>query len=74
VGCCELHLWLHLDKETLLCKNCGHVVKKERKENPDTHRCVYRLSCPVCGKEKLVDCGVKLRVEGNGFNKLVEMK
>ena len=74
MGCCELYLWLHPDKKTLLCKQCGHEVKKERKENPASHRCVWVLKCPICGKEKIVDCGVKLRIEGNGFNKLEVFK
>jgi len=73
-GCCDLKLWLSPDKKTLICKQCSKEIDKERKENPKTHRCMWHLSCAICGREKLIDCGTRLRVYGNGFDKLVTMK
>lgn len=70
-GCCGLDLYRESDGR-LLCWECRVPVRIGKKEGKESKRCVVRYVCPVCGKEKISDCGERTRVQTAHGDMLIE--
>lgn len=62
MGCCDVGLFLD-DNNTLLCKECRVAIRNEKRQSG--RRCVVKYWCPLCGKNRHYDCGMRARVESS---------
>lgn len=70
MGCCDLALFW--DGAQLICKDCQRPVRKTRRANRD--RCIVKYTCDRCGREKVANCGVTMRVFAKGGSTVVKVE